>query len=412
MPTGKVIAVILGGGQGTRLFPLTLERSKPAVPFGAKYRLIDIPISNCLNSNLNKIFVLTQYNSESLNRHINETYQFDSFRNGFVSLLAAEQTLERKDWFQGTADAVRQTLKHIKVQRPDYVLILSGDQLYHMDFRKLLKFHIEKQADITISTLPVSAEKAPTFGIMQLDENSKIVNFNEKPSADKLQNLKSEKTNNFEKPFLASMGIYMFTYKILEELLENSNKTDFGHDIIPESIINQNVYGYIFNDYWDDIGSIKSYYDSNISLTDILPLFTLYEEIDHPIYFRRRYLPPAKIRASRIDESIIAAGAIIEGATIVKSLIGIRSIIKKDTTIINSVVLGNDYYKLYNEEPLFIGEGCHLERTIIDKNVRIGNHVIIRNHRDDKDIKENLYWIREGITVIKKGAIIPSHTVI
>lgn len=412
MPTGKVIAVILGGGQGTRLFPLTLERSKPAVPFGAKYRLIDIPISNCLNSNLNKIFVLTQYNSESLNRHINETYQFDSFRNGFVSLLAAEQTLERKDWFQGTADAVRQTLRHIRVQRPDYVLILSGDQLYHMDFRKLLKFHIDKQADITISTLPVNAEKAPSFGIMQLDKNSRIVNFKEKPAADELQNLKSEKTNNLEKPYLASMGIYMFTYKILEELLENSTKTDFGHDIIPESIINQNVYGYIFEDYWDDIGSIKSYYDSNISLTDILPPFTLYEEIDHPIYFRRRYLPPAKVRASRIDESIIAAGAIIEGATIVKSLIGIRSIIKKDTTIINSVVLGNDYYKLFNDEPLFIGEGCHLERTIIDKNVRIGNHVVIRNHRDDKDIKEDLYWIREGITVIKKGAVIPSHTVI
>lgn len=412
MPTGKVIAVILGGGQGTRLFPLTLERSKPAVPFGAKYRLIDIPISNCLNSNLNKIFVLTQYNSESLNRHINETYQFDSFRNGFVSLLAAEQTLERKDWFQGTADAVRQTLRHIRVQRPDYVLILSGDQLYHMDFRKLLKFHIDKQADITISTLPVNAEKAPSFGIMQLDKNSRIVNFKEKPAADELQNLKSEKTNNLEKPYLASMGIYMFTYKILEELLENSTKTDFGHDIIPESIINQNVYGYIFEDYWDDIGSIKSYYDSNISLTDILPPFTLYEEIDHPIYFRRRYLPPAKVRASRIDESIIAAGAIIEGATIVKSLIGIRSIIKKDTTIINSVVLGNDYYKLFNDEPLFIGEGCHLERTIIDKNVRIGNHVVIRNHSDDKDIKEDLYWIREGITVIKKGAVIPSHTVI
>jgi len=412
MPTGKVIAVILGGGQGTRLFPLTLERSKPAVPFGAKYRLIDIPISNCLNSNLNKIFVLTQYNSESLNRHINETYQFDSFRNGFVSLLAAEQTLERKDWFQGTADAVRQTLRHIRVQRPDYVLILSGDQLYHMDFRKLLKFHIDKQADITISTLPVNAEKAPSFGIMQLDKNSRIVNFKEKPTVGELQNLKSEKTNNLEKPYLASMGIYMFTYKILEELLENSTKTDFGHDIIPESIINQNVYGYVFDDYWDDIGSIKSYYDSNISLTDILPPFTLYEEIDHPIYFRRRYLPPAKVRASRIDESIIAAGAIIEGATIVKSLIGIRSIIKKDTTIINSVVLGNDYYKLFNDEPLFIGEGCHLERTIIDKNVRIGNHVVIRNHKDDKDIKEDLYWIREGITVIKKGAVIPSHTVI
>ena len=412
MNKGKVVTIILGGGKGTRLFPLTLERSKPAVPFGAKYRLIDIPISNCINSNLNRIFILTQFNSESLNRHINETYQFDSFRSGFVSLLAAEQTLERKEWFQGTADAVRQTLRHIRVQRPEFVLILSGDQLYHMDFRKLWRYHLEQNSEITIATLPVSHQNASSFGILQLDQDDKILKFTEKPPSSDLGQLTSKNIENTDKPFLASMGIYFFNYEILEELLLSTDFTDFGHHIIPYSIEHHKVYGYIFDDYWDDIGSIKSFYRANLSLTDILPKFTLYNEINHPIYFRRRYLPPAKVRGSRIDQSIIASGAIIEGATMIRSLIGIRAIIKKDTTIINSVVFGNDYYQMNHEEPLFIGEGCHIERTIIDKNVRIGDHVVIRNHKDDPDVKEDLYWIKDGITVIKKGAVIPSHMVI
>lgn len=409
----RVVAVILGGGQGTRLFPLTLVRSKPAVPFGGKYRLVDIPISNCLNSNFDRIFVLTQYNSESLNRHINGCYQFDSFRSGFVSLLAAEQTPERTEWFQGTADAVRQSLKHIKVQRPDFVLILSGDQLYHMDFRKLMNYHFDYDSDLTVATIPIEPDKATSLGIMQLNENNKIVNFSEKPDNEKLLSLKSKNIENSTKPYLASMGIYMFKFDILEKILNESDHIDFGKHVIPESINNINVYGYIFDKYWDDIGTIKSFYESNISLTDILPPFSLYDEINQPVYFMRRYLPPAKIRASRIDQSIITDGTIIDGATIVKSLIGIRSYIKKDSTIINSIVFGNDYYKVDRGEKLLsIGKCCHIERTIVDKNASIGDHVVIRDHSNDPDREEDLFWIKDGITIIKKDSFIPSHTVI
>ncbi|MBN1150166.1 glucose-1-phosphate adenylyltransferase [candidate division WOR-3 bacterium] len=411
MPAAQVVAVIMGGGKGTRLFPLTLVRSKPAVPFGGKYRLVDIPISNCLNSRFNKIFVLTQYNSESLNRHINETYQFDSFSRGFVSLLAAEQTPEKSDWFQGTADAVRQSLKHIRAQRPQYVLILSGDQLYHLDFRELLKFHQEHEAQITIATIPVEKEKAQSFGIMKIAENSRITEFKEKPDSQQLETLKSAGSEG--KEYLASMGIYLFDYSCLEKILLESEFIDFGKHLIPESIKTLKVFGYVFKGFWDDIGTIDSFFKSNISLTDILPPFSLYDEINHPVYFRRRYIPPAKVRSSRIDESIISDGAIIEGATIIKSLIGIRSYIKKDTTLINSVVFGNDFYQIEAEKELLsIGNSCHIERAIIDKNVIIGDHVVIRDHKDEEDFKGDLFWIRDGITVVKKEAVIPSHTVI
>ncbi|MBN2362585.1 glucose-1-phosphate adenylyltransferase [candidate division WOR-3 bacterium] len=411
MPKSQVVAVIMGGGQGTRLFPLTLVRSKPAVPFGGKYRLVDIPVSNCLNSRFNKIFVLTQFNSESLNRHINETYQFDSFSRGFVSLLAAEQTPEKSDWFQGTADAVRQCLRHIRVQRPNYVLILSGDQLYNMDFRNLLDFHISNEAELTISTIPVEKDKAGSFGIMKLGEDSKITEFQEKPGADKLENLKSFEKNG--KNYLASMGIYLFNYDLLEKILLESDFNDFGKHLIPHAIENFKVFGYVFDGFWDDIGTIDSYFKANIALTDILPPFSLYDEINHPVYYMRRYIPPAKVRSSRIDESIIADGAIIEGATIIKTLIGIRSYIKKDTTLINTVAFGNDYYQVETgKELLSIGNSCHIERAIIDKNAIIGNHVVIRDHKNEDDYKGDLFWIRDGITVVKKGAIIPSHTVI
>lgn len=411
MPKSQVVAVIMGGGQGTRLFPLTLVRSKPAVPFGGKYRLVDIPVSNCLNSRFNKIFVLTQFNSESLNRHINETYQFDSFSRGFVSLLAAEQTPEKSDWFQGTADAVRQCLRHIRVQRPNYVLILSGDQLYNMDFRNLLDFHISNGAELTISTIPVEKDKAGSFGIMKLGEDSKITEFQEKPGADKLENLKSFEKNG--KNYLASMGIYLFNYDLLEKILLESDFIDFGKHLIPHAIDNFKVFGYVFEGFWDDIGTIDSYFKANIALTDILPPFSLYDEINHPVYYMRRYIPPAKVRASRIDESIIADGAIIEGATIIKTLIGIRSYIKKDTTLINTVAFGNDYYQVETgKELLSIGNSCHIERAIIDKNAIIGNHVVIRDHKNEDDYKGDLFWIRDGITVVKKGAVIPSHTVI
>ncbi len=411
MPKAQVVAVIMGGGKGTRLFPLTLVRSKPAVPFGGKYRLVDIPVSNCLNSRFNKIFVLTQFNSESLNRHINETYQFDSFSRGFVSLLAAEQTPDKSDWFQGTADAVRQSLKHIKVQRPDYVLILSGDQLYNMDFRSMLDFHVSKQADITISTIPVEKERAGSFGIMRTDESERITQFKEKPEEEALDSL-ALKTKDGEK-FLASMGIYLFNYELLEKILLESDCIDFGKHLIPEAIKNNKVFGYVFDGFWDDIGTIDSFFKANIALTDILPPFSLYDEINHPVYFMRRYLPPAKIRSSRIDESIISDGAIIEGATIIKTLIGIRSYIKKDATLINTVVFGNDFYKLESgREILSIGNCCHIEKTIIDKNAVVGNHVVIRDHSNEQDYEGDLFWIRDGVTVVKKGAVIPSHTVI
>lgn len=411
MPTAQVVAVIMGGGKGTRLFPLTLVRSKPAVPFGGKYRLVDIPISNCLNSRFNKIFVLTQFNSESLNRHINETYQFDSFSRGFVSLLAAEQTPEKSDWFQGTADAVRQSLRHIRVQRPQYVLILSGDQLYHFDFREFLTFHQNRGAEITIATIPVEEEKAGSFGIMKIDENSRITDFKEKPNHEQLETMKSPSSSG--KEYLASMGIYLFNYSCLEKILLDSKFIDFGKHLIPESIKTHKVFGYVFKGFWDDIGTIDSFFKSNISLTDVLPPFSLYDEINHPVYFRRRYIPPAKVRSSKIDESIVSEGAIIEGATVIKSLIGIRSYIKKDTTLINTIVFGNDFYLIDEEKELLsIGNSCHIERAIIDKNVIIGDHVVIRDHKGEEDYKGDLFWIRDGITVVKKEAIIPSYTVI
>lgn len=416
----EIIAVIMGGGKGSRLFPLTMARSKPAVPLGGKFRLIDIPVSNCINSDIKKIYILTQYNSESLNRHILMTYRFDSFTNGFVSLIAAEQSYENNDWFQGTADAVRKSLRHINTFKPKYVLILSGDQLYHMNFKELLEYHKKKNADITVCTLPVIKDEASQFGIMQLDNNSKIANFKEKPKAEILNELTSFPLS-FEKPFLASMGIYLFRYEVLEEMLMQDDRTDFGKHLIPSSIGKYQIFGYIFQGYWSDIGTIKSFYEENLRFTELNPEFSLYDPFN-PLYTNQRHLPPAKlVNETHVSASIIGEGAIINQSTIKHSIIGIRSYVDAGTSITDSIIMGADYYpkKLVqsypgNSDPLHpgIGKNCFILNSIIDKNVQIGDQSIITNQNQIENFDGPFYYIRDGLVVIPKDTIVPPGTVI
>jgi glucose-1-phosphate adenylyltransferase len=413
----RTLAIILGGGQGSRLSPLTVERSKPAVPIAGKYRLVDIPISNCLNSDIFRMFVLTQFNSASLNQHIKNTYQFGHFSNAFVDILAAEQTPENKNWFQGTADAVRQCLHHFLEFEFEYFLILSGDQLYQMDFNEMIDAHVNAGADITLATLPVNAKDAPDFGILKADENNWIREFIEKPSSDLLPHWTSAVSGEMEQEgrlYLASMGIYIFNRELLIKLLEEDTK-DFGKEIIPQSIDKYKVFSYQYEDYWTDIGTIDSFYDANLGLTDDIPKFNLFNE-DKMIYTRARLLPPSKILGTTLNNSMIADGCIIQASKIDHSVIGIRARIGKGTTIENTYVMGNDYYQKLDEidyehndgKVMGIGERCYLTHCIVDKNCRIGNDVSIKGGNHLEDFDHQLYTIKDGVVVIKKGAVLPN----
>lgn len=415
----STLAIILGGGRGTRLHPLTGHRSKPAVPVAGKYRLVDIPISNCLNSGIRKIFVLTQFNSASLNRHIKNTYNFDLFSSGFVDILAAEQTYKSQNWFQGTADAVRQSLHHLANYDYDHVLVLSGDQLYQMDYRKLINEHLKKKADLSVATIPVTAEDATGFGIMKTNKNGEIDSFVEKPPAGELDKWTSETSDDMKargKNYLASMGIYVFNKKNLNRLFdENPEATDFGKEIIPKAIEGgAKVVSYPFNGYWTDIGTISSFFEANLELTDTIPEFNLYDN-EHQIYTRARLLPASKLTGTSLQHVLIAEGCIIEASRIERSVIGIRSRIGKETSIEHSIVMGADHfpttYDLEHqsaERPLMgIGQRCYLKRAIIDKNVRIGNDVKIVGGTHLEDGKYGKYHIVDGLVIIEKNTTIP-----
>lgn len=416
-----MISLILGGGAGSRLYPLTSERSKPAVPIGGKYRLIDIPISNCLNSGVRRMFVLTQFNSASLNQHIQNTYHFDMFSHGFVNILAAEQTPSSDNWFQGTADAVRQSMHHLRNHDHDYILVLSGDQLYQMDFELLAKYHIEKDADLTIATIPVVAEDAPGFGIMKVNAEGRIEDFTEKPGPDLLPDWKSvvpEKYSSAGKHYLASMGIYIFKKAFLEKLFaDQPDATDFGKEIIPSAIEGgYKIASYAFDEYWSDIGTIRSFFDANIALTDNIPDFNLFDN-DKQVFTRPRLLAPAKVFGTWFNKAIIAEGCIIHAKKIERSVIGIRSRIGEGTEISESIIMGNDYYETMEEmesvqQPMGIGEDCEIHRAIVDKNCRVGDRVVIIGNTELEDVETDTYVIRDGIIVLKKGAHIPDGTVI
>lgn len=416
----KTIAIILGGGRGTRLDPLTRHRSKPAVPIAGKYRLVDIPISNCLNSYIRKIFVLTQFNSASLNRHIKNTYNFDLFSHGFVDILAAEQTPKSTNWFQGTADAVRQSLHHLSNYEYEHVLILSGDQLYQMDYRKLLKVHKEDGADITVATIPVNADDATGFGIMKTNDDGNIESFVEKPSSDELSKWSSETSEEMQaqgRNYLASMGIYVFSKDTLLRLFEeNPDATDFGKEIIPKAIEDHSkVASYSFTGYWEDIGTIGSFFESNLDLCETVPNFNLYDN-DQVIYTRARYLPASKLTGTNLEQTLVAEGCIIEASRIERSVIGIRSRIGRGTTVESSIVMGNDHFATQedfenqdSDHPLMgIGRRCFISRAIIDKNVRIGDDVKITggNHLEDGEYEK--HSVVDGIVIIQKGQIIPN----
>jgi glucose-1-phosphate adenylyltransferase len=418
--SNEVVAVSLGGGAGSRLYPLTASRSKPAVPIAGKYRLVDIPISNCMNSNIQRMFVLTQYNSASLNKHIKNTYHFSAFSKGFVDILAAEQTPDSTAWYQGTADAVRQSLKHIANQEYEYVLILSGDQLYQIDFSEMVYNHKKSEADISIATIPVTSEQATEFGIMKTDENNFITSFIEKPKPELHPAWVSNTGEEMQKAgrnYIASMGIYVFNRYVLKSLLtqEYSAAADFGKEIIPHSLKNYKVSSFQYNGYWTDIGNISSFFDANIALTKDIPSINLYD-VNQTIYTRPRMLPPAKIGGTRIDKSVIAEGSIILADKIERSLIGVRSRIGFNTTVVCSYIMGNDFYETLDRiehersagsTPIGIGNDCYIDTAIIDKNVRIGNRVVIKGGKHLENTDQEFYTIKDGIIVVKKGAVLP-----
>ena len=418
------IAVILGGGAGSRLYPLTSARSKPAVPIAGKYRLVDIPISNCINSDINRMFVLTQFNSASLNKHIKNTYQFSGFSSGFVDILAAEQTPDNPTWFQGTADAVRQSVRHIDKIAFEYVLILSGDQLYQMDFNEMFDTHIKSGADITIATIPVTEREASEFGILKANENNLITSFIEKPKKELLPEWISDtgEMKHLGRNYLASMGIYIFNRKLLFNLLETEHKTatDFGKEIIPDSIAKYKVSSFQYDGYWTDIGNIHSFFEANIALTLDLPPFNLFDT-NKIVYSRARMLPPAKISGTTLEKTIIAEGCIIHASRLESTVIGIRTRIGTGTTIVNSYIMGSDYYETLAElqhnldhqlPKLGIGERSYIKNAIVDKNCRIGNDVRINGGEHLPDSDHALYTVKSGIVVIKKNAVLPDGFVI
>jgi len=418
----NVISIVLGGGRGTRLNPLTLTRSKPAVPIAGKYRLVDIPISNCLNSGLNRIFVLTQYNSASLNSHIKNTYNFSVFDKGFVDILAAEQNMDGDRWYQGTADAVRRIRRYLEVHEYDYILILSGDQLYQMDFQELINFHIQNKAKITLATIPVTAKDATSFGILKSNEEGHITSFIEKPSTDLLGEWKSEVSNEMKsngREYLASMGIYMFDKGVLADLLIENDGLDFGKELIPYAIEKSDVFSYQYDGYWTDIGNIDSFFEANIGLTDDIPAFNLFDS--NTIFSRSRMLPPSKFAGCLLDRVIVADGCIINADKVERSVIGVRSRIGRGTVIRNTYMMGGDYYQDLDEisryqkvgKPLIgVGERCYIDNTIIDKSACIGNDVRINGGKHLEDGDFDTYTVRDGIVVIKKKAVIPNNTVI
>ncbi len=408
----NVIAVILGGGAGTRLQPLTSERSKPAVPIAGKYRLVDIPISNCINNDIKRIFVLTQFNSESLHRHIHTTYSFDAFSRSFVRILAAQQTPEGESWYNGTADAVRQTLMHYKSEAPDYVLILSGDQLYSMDFERMLREHVSRGAEVTIATKPTERRDAGALGILQVDAHSKIVNFVEKPGdTPALTALRAPMYD--DERYLASMGIYIFNTPVLKRLLDNDFK-DFGKEVIPTAIHDTKVFSHIYEGYWRDIGTIRNFWESNLQLCDDMPEFSLYD-VEKRLYTRMRYLPPSKVLGCVVNNCLLSEGCILSGREISRSIIGVRGVIGQGTVMRNTYMMGADYYNSERgqegEVPLGIGRDCHIENAIIDKNVRIGDKVVI-SPRGKKDGNYGNHTVSDGIIVIPKGTAIPSGTIL
>lgn len=424
----NVISVILGGGRGTRLYPLTKERSKPAVPLAGKYRLIDIPISNCLNSDLNKIYVLTQFNSASLHRHITRAYKFDNFSRGFIEILAATQTIESMNWYQGTADAVRQNLRFFNQPNIDFALILSGDQLYRMNYQQLIKEHIKNGAEVTISVIPAERKDAPNLGILKIDEQGRVVDFFEKPKDEMTIDFLSLDAAAFDRhgvsakgrTLLASMGIYIFNLDVLNDVLKETNKSDFGKDIIPEIIKKRRVFAYFFDGYWEDIGTIKSFYEANLNLASLTPSFDLYNE-KAPIYTNPLFLPGSIINDCKITQSIISDGCIVDNAEIHDSVIGIRSIIGKDTLIRNSIIMGADYYeteanirtnRLKKIPDVGIGNNSCIVGAIVDKNVHIGDHVSIENVKKREQFDAENYMIRDYIVIIPKDSVIPSYTVI
>lgn len=416
----RVVSVILGGGKGTRLFPLTMHRSKPAVPVGGKFRLIDIPVSNCVNDNLRHMFVLTQYNSESLNRHVAQTYRFDRFSNGFVSILAAEQTPDNRDWFQGTADAVRKSLRHILALNPGLVLILSGDQLYRMDFNRFIEYHRESGAEITIATKPVDSSEATAMGIMKVSGDGRIGHFHEKPDSDELEPLRSSQEGlTAERPYLGSMGIYLFNPEVLRGVLDtNEDYTDFGHEIIPYAIGNHRVFSYPFDGYWSDIGTISSFFDANLDFASASPQFDMYRNFS-PLYTRARALPGARVDDCSVKSSIICDASDLHGAEIDSCIVGLRGRIRAGSSLERCVYMGADYWEGHYRDPglhspelprLGIGRDCVIRRAIIDKNARIGDGVRILNSRGVAEAEGDGYHIRDGIVVVHKNAVIPEGT--
>jgi glucose-1-phosphate adenylyltransferase len=426
----KLLAVILGGGAGNRLFPLTQQRSKPAVPLGGKYRLVDIALSNCINSDILRTFVLTQYNSASLNRHIAQTYRFSQFSNGFVEILAAEQTPESPQWFQGTADAVRQVLPHIRDWGIDTLLILSGDHLYRMDYRDFLERHHATNADVTVSVIPCEPRSASEFGLLKTDESGRIVEFKEKPKGDDLFSMQVDTTklgldvNDAQRrPYLASMGIYVFKYERLERLLaEDQEHMDFGKHVIPAAIKSGHVQAFMFDGYWEDIGTIGAFYRANLDLTSKIPKFNLFDA-EAPVFTRARYLPPSKIEETEINDSIIGDGCIINGAKVNNSVVGLRSRISKGVQMDASYMMGADYYQTFEEmrsdagkglPRVGIGEGTVVKRAIIDKNARIGKNARLLNEAGvvETDGPGGAYFIRDSIIIVPKNAVISDGAVI
>jgi len=421
MINDDVLGIILGGGQGSRLYPLTESRSKPAVPIAGKYRLVDIPISNCIHSDIKRMFVLTQFNSASLNRHIKNTYHFSFFSTAFVDVLAAEQTMASQKWFQGTADAVRQSMHHFLNHDFKYALILSGDQLYQMDYNLMIQEHIKSEAEISIATIPVNAKEATSFGILKANEKNVITSFIEKPATELLSDWESEVSNEMKndgRNYLASMGIYIFNRELLIELMNNPDTMDFGKEIIPQSIAEHKTISYQYEGYWTDIGNIDSFFEANLGLTDNIPKFDLYDK-NKRIFTRARMLPTTKISGTTLDKTVIADGCIIHAAKIERSVIGIRSRIGKESTIINTYMMGSDHYETLEEMEknkirilMGIGERCFISNAILDKNCCIGDDVRINGGKHLEDSETDTYVIREGIVVIKKGAIIPTGFVI
>ena len=413
------IAVILGGGRGTRLFPLTHERSKPAVPIAGKYRLIDIPLSNCINANLRRVFVLTQYNSESLNKHIAQTYKFDVFSNGFVTILAAEQTEDSPDWFQGTADAVRQSMRHLRSHKSTEVLILSGDQLYQGDFRRMQATHRAAGAQATVAVLPVSRAQTTGLGILKVDAGGRIVRFEEKPPPDRLDDLESD-IAGYGRGFLASMGIYLFGRDALERSLADPKLVDFGRHVIPWAIGEMKVQAHVFNGYWEDVGTIRSYYQANLQLTESIPPFDFYDA-NRPFYTNPGLLPASKVEGCTVKQALLSEGCIVLGAEIERSVVGIRSRIGAGACLRDSLMLGADFYETLDEiaqakargqPPVGLGENAVVEKAILDKNVRIGRDVRIANAEGVQEADGKGWYIRDGIVIVPKGGVIPDGTVI